>query len=364
MSGNSGTTVSNEVDAPEIQPTSAVDPEQILVGIPALNEAGFIENTIRSLLVDAPEMRRVRIVVADGGSTDGTQEIVTRLKEELPNVELIENKARLQSAGVNLVAMTRAGPKHTILVRCDAHSTYTPRYVLRVAESLLAHDASALVTPLDSTGKSCFQRAASWVANTKLGSGGAAHRAGRRSGYVDHGYHAGFRLDWFRRVGGYDESFSHNEDAELDHRIIDSGGRIWLDADIRLNYEIRPNIQALGKQYWRYGRGRARNVLKHRIVPQLRQWLPVVNFVGIVLCLLLAAVEAAFLVWPLAYIALIVGVSLTALITLRSVCGLWAGPAVGTMHLCWGAGFTWQLLKSLSEGAVRREQVVADMGRN
>ena len=38
----------------------------------------------------------------------------------------------------------------------------------------------------------------------------------RKSGYVDHGHHAAFRAASFKAIGGYDETFSHNEDAEFD----------------------------------------------------------------------------------------------------------------------------------------------------
>ena len=151
-------------------------------------------------------MAHVRVIVADGGSTDATRAIVGSLQAEFPNLELIDNPERLQSAALNRIVAQRARPEHRVLVRCDAHATYPPGYALRVAERLVARDAAALATSMDAVGSRCFQRAAAWVVDTPLGSGGAAHRGGRRSGYVDHGHHAGFRLDWFRRVGGYDRA--------------------------------------------------------------------------------------------------------------------------------------------------------------
>lgn len=78
---------------------------------------------------------------------------------------------------------------------------------MRVAESLLAHEAEALATVMDSLGETCFQRGAAWAMETRLGSGGSGHRGGRTSGWVDHGHHAGFRLETFREVGGYDTGF-------------------------------------------------------------------------------------------------------------------------------------------------------------
>lgn len=316
-----------------------VDPARILVAIPALNEASHIEACIASLMRPGAEMSRVRVVVADGGSKDGTVSIVTALARRFPGVSVIGNPGRLQSAGLNRVVATCAEPGHDILVRCDAHSIYPPRYVLDVAESLVARDAAALATPMDAIGAGCFQKAAAWIADTRIGSGGSAHRGGRRSGYVDHGHHAGFSLEWFRRVGGYDETFSHNEDAELDHRLGQAGGRIWLDADIRLNYLVRPTLAALAKQYWRYGLGRARTVRKHHMRPRIRQLAAPILVAAIGLGVLLAPLTWLGFLPLAAYALALVGTSAVGVVKLGTPCGLWAGPALAAMHLPWGAGF-------------------------
>ena len=321
-----------------------ISPKRVIVGVPTLNEERNIETCLRSLLDGEPAMQQVRVIVADGGSNDRTWEIVAGLRREFPNVALIDNPRRVQSAALNRIVMECAEPEHDVLVRCDAHAVYPPGYALRVADALIARGTASLVTAMDSVGRTCFQRAGAWVADSLLGSGGAAHRGGHRSGPVEHGHHAGVRLDWFRRIGGYDPSFSHNEDAEFDLRLRHAGGRIWLDADIRLDYLMRDSVAKLARQYWSYGKGRARTVLKHRITPSLRQFVPVLNLVGIVACLALGSVHPAFLFGPAAYVVLLAGTSLAAVAAQRSACGLWAGPALGTMHLAWGAGFLWQVL--------------------
>lgn len=324
-------------------PPAAVLPGSVLVAIPALNEAQAIEACLRSLMQPERWMREVRIVVADGGSRDATRRIVRRLSREFPNIALIDNPGRLQSAALNRIA-AGARPDETILVRCDAHAVYPRGYVRAVAESLARHGAAALVTPMDATGTGRFGRAAALIVDTMLGSGGAAHRGGRRSGRVDHGHHAGLRLDWFRRVGGYDPGFSHNEDAEFDLRLARAGGTIWLDARIRLAYRMRATPGGLARQYWNYGRGRARTLRKHAAGPRLRQALPAANLAGLAACLGAAPFWPAALAGPAAYAALLAGASLWAAARDRTAGALWAGPAAGIMHLCWGAGFLSALL--------------------
>ncbi|MCK0168470.1 glycosyltransferase [Jannaschia sp. S6380] len=327
-------------------PPGVVEPAEVIVVVPTLNEASHIEACLTSLDRGDPFMVDVRVVVADGGSTDRTRAIVADLARARPGLTLVDNPPRLQSAGINAAVAAEAGPDHRYLVRCDAHAVYPPGYVRRVAEALAARpDAASVASVLDAEGDGCFQRASAWVVDTPLGSGGSGHRGGARSGWVDHGHHAGFRLDWFRRVGGYDPSFSHNEDAEYDHRLGLAGGRVWLDAGLRTGYRVRPTARGLARQYWNYGRGRARTVRKHRMRPRLRQLIPAANLLGMVLALVVAPAWPPALIWPIAYLLALAMVSGVAALRLRSPCGLLAGPALAIMHNAWGAGFLWQIAR-------------------
>ena len=324
---------------PHTPSDAPVEPASILVVIPTLNEAAHIAGTLEDMVVGRPEMEQVKIVVCDGGSTDGTCEIVTEIAGRMPNIHLLANPERLQSAAVNRAVDMLAEPRHSILVRVDAHSHYPPGYVLDVAQSLMRQGASGLATVMDSLGDSCFQRGAAWAMETKLGSGGSGHRGGKVSGWVDHGHHAGFRLEVFRAVGGYDTGFVANEDAELDHRIGMAGGAIWLDATIRLGYVMRPTPGRLALQYWRYGRGRAQTVLKHNMRLRMRQMIPPAAFLAVSFAVLLALAWPPALVVPAAYLGVIGVATLSALQAKRSLCALWVGPALAVMHMVWGAGF-------------------------
>src|ERR1700754_1577329 len=103
-------------------PTRA-EGRDVLVAIPALNEAEHIEACVRSLMKGDPRLLEAEFVVVDGGSRDGTQEIVRRLNKEFPNLKLLDNPKRLQSAALNLAART-LGQGRRVLVRCDAHAFY------------------------------------------------------------------------------------------------------------------------------------------------------------------------------------------------------------------------------------------------
>ncbi|MGL4237196.1 glycosyltransferase family 2 protein [Tabrizicola sp.] len=309
---------------------------KVLIAIPALNEAAHIGEVLNGLI---PFARRTGslIVVADGGSTDGTQEIVRQMAEAEPSIRLIDNPARLQSAAINL-AVHDFGDEADWLLRIDAHSAYPADYCDRLLADAQRTGADSVVVSMKAVGKGPLQRLIALAQNSRLGNGGAAHRNSARGRWVDHGHHALMRIAAFRAVGGYDESFSHNEDAELDHRLRAAGHRIWLTAETGLDYFPRRTLGSLMLQYFRFGRGRARNVLKHRAGLGPRQ-AAVAALAPLLLLAPLAPLQPVLalplVVWVLACLA--GGISIA--VAGREPRGVLSGFLAGAMHLAWSAGF-------------------------
>jgi succinoglycan biosynthesis protein ExoA len=179
-----------------------------------------------------------------------------------------------------------------------------------------------------------------------VGSGGSAHRGGRASGYVDHGHHAAFRLATFRIVGGYDESFGCNEDAELDARQRAIGATIYLDGTNRIVYQPRNSLAGLWRQYFGYGRGRSRTMRKHPGSIRLRQLAVPVNCVAMLACLAAAPWLPGLLLLPAAYLLVLGANGVVLACRHRSWCAMGAMPAAVTMHYAWSAGFVIEMLRS------------------
>lgn len=315
----------------------------VLIVVPCLNEAAHLPALLHQMLSQsAPDDL---VVVADGGSTDGSQAIVERMALGDARLRLLTNPARLQSAGINAAVRTY-GEGRDYLVRVDAHARYPDHYVRGLIETALSRSADCVVVPMRTVAESCFQRAAATAQNSRIGTGGAAHRMGGVSGWVDHGHHALMRLNRFQAVGGYDESFSHNEDAELDLRLSRAGARIWLEASLSVDYLPRRGALSLFRQYLNYGRGRAKTLRRHRQSLRSRQVLPLAvlpsvaaALTGLILFpihptwLLLAAPALA---WAAACLA---GGAAAAVKSGAGPCGWLAGPVAMIMHLAWSIGF-------------------------
>ncbi len=306
-----------------------------LLVIPCLNEEAFIGGLLEQLLRDQNLVDPL-IVVADGGSSDLTRQIVERLTRANSQIVLMDNPKRLQSAGVNRAAQ-HYGEGRFWLIRIDAHATYPEGYASALIAEAERHDAASVVVAMDTVGDPGFQRATATAQSSRLGAGGSAHRSAGVSGWVDHGHHALFRLDDFLACGGYDETFSHNEDAEFDLRLARAGGAIWLTDAPRVIYHPRATPGALWRQYLAYGDGRARTVLKHRARLRPRQALPL-----LVAPAALAAL-AAPLFWPLglpalAWAVICLGYGLVLSIQRRDPWAALSGPAAMIMHLAWSVG--------------------------
>lgn len=314
-----------------------------LVVIPTLDEAQHITPLLEQFLAQLATLPEKRIVVVDGGSTDSTVSQVTALQARHPELRLLHNPARIQSAAVNLAAR-RLGRDADVLIRCDAHAEYPQDYCQRLLDTLERTGADAVVVPMDSVGNSCWQRAVAWVSNSVVGTGGAAHRGGQRSGFVDHGHHAAFRMDSFRRAGGYDESFTHNEDAELDCRQRALGARLFLDADIRIAYHPRDTIAGLWRQYFRYGAGRSRTMRRHPGSWRLRQGAVPLHLLLTSITLPLGLHQPVLWAWPAFYLGVLAVTSIHMAWRHRSACGLLTGVAASVMHFAWGFGFFHGLL--------------------
>jgi succinoglycan biosynthesis protein ExoA len=151
------------------------------------------------------------------------------------------------------------------------------------------------------------------------------------------------RVAAFRAVGGYDESFSHNEDAELDYRLNKAGYRIWLTDKTAMTYFPRASIPTLFRQYLGYGRGRARNILKHRSMPSLRQMLPlavVPIFIGAFLAVLNWIAVIPVGLWAVACIAYGFWIALGH----KNPYGPLAAVSAMVMHFAWSMGFWMEVL--------------------
>jgi succinoglycan biosynthesis protein ExoA len=310
--------------------------------MPALNESTHIIDAIHTI---RPTTLDHEILIIDGGSTDGTKDLIQKLAIQDDRIRLIENPARRQSAGINLGAQL-ADRRSDIFVRADCHAIYPENFVETCVSDLISHACASVVVPMRSEGCGCTQKAIAAAQNHYLGNGGSAHRNLSGSGFVSHGHHAAFNRRVFLELGGYDETMIANEDAEFDYRLSAHGHRIFMSAQATIVYFPRSDLPALARQYFHYGSGRAINCAKHGYFPAPRQILPALLTTGVASSLLASFFTPMSLIFPLTYLFFCLAYGFIIGLRSTSFCQAGSGIAAIVMHMSWGAGFLYQLGKA------------------
>ena len=274
--------------------------------IPCLDEEATIEAVVRGAMGQRYPASRLEILVCDGGSRDATRSVVARLAAEDPRVRLIDNPGRFPSAGLNEGIRLAAG---AVIVRMDAHAEYAPDYVAAAVETLRRTGAAAAGGAARAKARSAFERALCAALSSKLGVGGSAYRDASREGFVESGWGGAFRREAFEAVGLFDAEARANEDAELNQRIIEAGGGVYLARDIVSFYYPRASLRALWSQYYAYGQGRARTLLRRRRLLSPRPLIPFATVTSLaslgVLAAALPGVRPLALLATLAYGAVV-----------------------------------------------------------
>ena len=264
---------------------------RVSIVMPAYNEERYIAACLESVQAQDYPAELLEILVADGRSTDRTREILARITEADPRIQMIDNPARLQAAGLGLAVKAATGD---VIVRMDVHCEYAPDYVRRCVEVLERTGADNVGGAQRARARTLFQRALCAALGSKLGTGGVGYRDESQEGFVDTVFLGAFRRRVFETVGLWDPAAITNEDSELNQRILEGGGTIYLSRDIVVHYYPRDSFRALATQYFRYGRGRARTLLKLGRFPRLRPMIPFLAMSGMAATLVIPPL------WPLA----------------------------------------------------------------
>lgn len=306
----------------------------VTVVIPARNEAGSIAATLASVVgQDYP--LPLDVVVVDGASSDNTPEIVGTFAHH--GVRLVYNRSGLTAAGLNAGIAASDGE---VVVRCDGHAQLPDGYIRRAVEVLMETGADNVGGVQDAHGTTPVQRAVAAAMSSRVGVGDADFHIGGEPGPADTVYLGVFRRSALERVGGFDETQIRSQDSELNVRIRQTGGSVWFDPSLRVRYQPRASFRALANQYWQYGRWKRRVIRQHPSSVRWRQLAPPVFVLGLVACVIIAALGNDW-AWipPVIYLVVVVGVGVATALRRRDLALLMMPAALAIMHVAWGAGF-------------------------
>jgi len=215
---------------------------------PVYNEERFIKNLLEYFLRTKPEEKE--LIIADGGSTDATLQIVRDYARQHPNIILLHNPNKFVPFALN---MAIAKAKGKIIVRLDAHTEYASDYFLQVMDTFDRFDAQIVGGPMRAVGTTDFQKAVALATSTPMGVGNSSFHFEDFSGYTDSVYLGAWHRSIFTATGLFDEQMKRNQDDEFHYRAKSMGFKIYQNSEIRSYYYPRSQAFKLFKQYFEYG---------------------------------------------------------------------------------------------------------------
>lgn len=318
--------------------------------IPCYNERPTIHLLLEALYAQTYPHTGMEVVIADGGSTDGTQDAIQAWHQQNPDlaIRLIANPAKTIPSALNAAIKASIGD---IIIRLDAHSKPRHDYVERVMIALAEGRGVNVggVWDIQPSSEHWIARSIAASAGHPVGVGDARYRYSEQAGFVDTVPFGAFKRTLLDQVGLFDETLLTNEDYEFNARIHRIGGKIWLDPQIRSIYFARENLPALARQYWRYGYWKVQMLRRYPETLRWRQALPPLFVMGILILIPLAfffSTMAWLLLFVLGlYIFILLMVGLQLAIKQKRVAFVLGVPlAIACMHFSWGSGFLWGLI--------------------
>jgi succinoglycan biosynthesis protein ExoA len=253
--------------------------------MPLYNEAADIADVLRSLSLQTCAHAAMYAIIVDGGSTDGSREIVERWLAggSIAGV-LVSNPHRTIPSSMN-VGIKFARPDD-IIVRLDAHTTYAPDYVQNIVEAFAREPATVgcVGGPQQPRRETRFDLALVTALYTNpIGLGGADFRRLTSPAPARGVYLGAWRPGVLTAAGGFDEHWIANEDAELSARVRGLGYQILL-IPIRSEYRVKRGPLTAVRQWGRYGYWRAQTLRRHPDEFRLRHLAPPL---ALIVCLIL-----------------------------------------------------------------------------
>ena len=251
--------------------------------LPIFNEEKTIGATLDSI-INQKTFHHFEILIADGRSTDNTRNIIEKKREYFSRIKLINNKKKIVSVGFNLALSISKGD---IIIRVDGHSKIDEYFIENCINVFNQVNADCVGGPTKHLSSSYIGNIIKIAQTSDFGSGGVPFRKGISQGqYVNTVAFGAYKRSVFKKNGGYDEELIRNQDDELNFRLIQNKGKIWIDPTIKSSYYTRSSLFSFAKQYFQYGFYKVRVIQKRRSISSIRHIVPAV-FVFILLVFLI-----------------------------------------------------------------------------
>lgn len=194
--------------------------------LPIRNESAYIERVLQALSAQNYPAEQMKILIADGMSTDNTRQIINDFSLKYPQlkIQILDNPGRIVPTGMN-IALREA--KGEIIIRVDGHCIIAPDYVRKCVEHIQDDGVDGVGGPMDLIGETQMARTIAIGMSSSFGVGNSAFRTtSGKTMLADTVPFPAYTRQIITRAGFYDEEMVRNQDDEYNYRIRELGGKV------------------------------------------------------------------------------------------------------------------------------------------
>ena len=240
--------------------------------MPIRNEEDFIGKTLISIIEQDYPREKLELVIADGGSSDGTISEINKFKNFFFKLNIINNEHETMPKGFNLALNSS---KSDIILMLGGHSVLPKNYISKSVENLKNYNSSCAGGVIQAIGDGFWGDVIAKSISSVFGVGNVSFRVkNSKSGYVDSLPFGCYKRSIFDTIGGLDEELVRNQDDEFNFRMKQSGYKIWQDSSLVTKYFCRLSLKKLFNQYLHYGLYKVRVIQKRRALISFRHIMP------------------------------------------------------------------------------------------
>jgi succinoglycan biosynthesis protein ExoA len=310
----------------------------VSVVVPMLDELDHIEACLDGFAKQTHPLEALEVLVVDGGSTDGSRELVEQMALDRPWVKLVQNPDRRASAAFNRGVEAASGE---VVCLFSAHGVPDPDYVERSVAVLEETGAAGVGGTYRHVGLDPVSQAVGLAMVSPFGMA-SPHRFARVRREVDTISHPAYRREALLDVGPFDETLERNSDYELNWRLRERSRALVFDPGIGSVYRPRASLAKLARQFWWYGRWKVRVLERHPGSLEPRHLVPPAATLGAGLAPILMLGRAGRRLVGLGlvgYVGVIVAAFAQARPRRAAADPVTFAAAFPVMHGSWGAGF-------------------------
>ncbi len=221
--------------------------------VPCFNEKHYIRLFMEDILLQDYPREQMEVLLIDGGSTDGTVEIIREFLQDYDFMDYLHNEKQYVSYALNLGIEQAAGD---IILILSGHARYHHNYVSELVRNLISLNADnvggmLINVPADKSSKSI---AIAECMSVGFGMGNSYFRIGSDTiREVDTVTFGCYRKSVFEEIGGFDTDLIRNQDDELNARLKRHGGKILLIPEVKVLYYTRDKVSNVSRMFYQYG---------------------------------------------------------------------------------------------------------------